>query len=122
MRNYAPVNPITTRYRATKVNGKKKQMSRAIMEAFLGRTLLTTEFVHHKNGIKTDNSIENLEIINPIDHGRMHHLVYPLLKACEWCGDPFMPHKTKRKRAKGCCLVCSNSLRARSESRTKRKK
>lgn len=45
---------------------------RIIMEKYLGRKLSINEVVHHKNGIKHDNRIENLEIMARSTHQATH--------------------------------------------------
>ena len=56
-------------------NGRSvaKREHRLIMESHIGRKLLAEELVHHLNGIKSDNRIENLEIENWADHTEHHH-------------------------------------------------
>lgn len=42
------------------------------MESYLGRKLSKEEHVHHKNRIKNDNRVENLEVIDGRVHLRLH--------------------------------------------------
>lgn len=45
-----------------------------IMECYIGRWLKDEEVVHHKNKIRNDNRIENLELMTFREHARLHLL------------------------------------------------
>lgn len=49
-------------YRMVTVDGVKRQEHRVVMERVLGRSLLESESVHHRNGVRHDNRPGNLEL------------------------------------------------------------
>ncbi len=61
------------KYYVTKPDGTRILEHRYVMEEYLGRKLFNTEVVHHKNGDATDNSIDNLMIMEHGQHTAYHH-------------------------------------------------
>lgn len=57
----APTGPGSG-YKVVTVNGQAMLEHRFVMEQHLGRPLWPDENIHHKNGIRHDNRIENLEL------------------------------------------------------------
>ena len=48
---------------------------RALMEALLGRKLKRNEVVHHINGNKIDNRLENLQLMSAEEHIKLHNMM-----------------------------------------------
>ena len=66
---------IKNTYKYIRLNKYKTiRNCRMIMEKYIGRKLLNNECIHHINGDKSDDRIENLIIMDKKDHVKLHHL------------------------------------------------
>jgi len=64
-------------------DGKQYLEHRLIMEIYLGRKLTRREQVHHKDGNKKNNALENLQLVDISDHTVRHNTGRPRPK---WWG------------------------------------
>lgn len=100
-----------TRTRLIHRDGKKVRAHRWIMEQHLGRKLLPNEQVHHVNGDPLDNRIENLQVLSPVEHMRLHKAHERRAKPCANCGLEFVPTQRQHKRQKCCSPGCAMAMR-----------
>lgn len=91
-------------------NGTHVYRYRLVMEKHLGRHLLPSEIVHHKNGIHNDDRLDNLEVMTQAEHARLHATGRSFkngkwsmsgLDCCRECGTKDKPHD-----AIGLCKTC----------------
>lgn len=73
-------------YRVVTVGGKRIREHRHVMESILGRPLLASEIVHHRNGDKLDNRPANLELTDRVRHVAVDHFARFRSKTRKQCG------------------------------------
>lgn len=61
------------KYKTIQINKKQLRLHRYVMECFLGRKLNSNEIVHHKDGNKLNNDINNLELLTRAEHIKKHY-------------------------------------------------
>jgi hypothetical protein len=66
-----------------------------VMERSIGRYLKFGEVVHHKNGDRSDNKIENLQLMTKVEHDRQSVLISEQCLLCD-----------KKHKARGLCGSC----------------
>ncbi len=86
-------------------------LHRVLMENKIGRLLTRREHVHHKDEDKTNDSIENLDLLSVEEHARHHRPPNPLVHVQCPCGAEFKlttnEHRNRLRRSKRGVLFCS---------------
>lgn len=95
-----------------------KYLHRMVMEEHIGRPLLPGEVVHHINGNKTDNRLENLKVVDDKKHKSHHyhehkHLMVPKVFdcVCHICGTEFQAKAPHARYCSRHCVYVGNNPR-----------
>lgn len=80
---------------------------RHVISLKIGKWIDKSYHVHHKNEDKEDNNFENLNIISPNMHTRIHNKSRVIVKSCEDCSKKF---KSNKPSSRFCSTKCKNSF------------
>lgn len=93
---------------------------RVVLENHLGRLLESHEVVHHLNGEKKDNRVENLQVLTIVEHSRLHGLEQGRQMVelkCPCCSEVFVrrrkqTHLSKPSKWTACSPACRGRFSA----------
>ena len=84
---------------------------RVIMAQTIGRPLIADEQVHHANGDKQDNRLENLVLMTNSEHQRLHAAMKPAPRErvtliCHECGTEYQQYPYRAQTSHYCSSTC----------------
>jgi hypothetical protein len=90
-------------------------LHRLVVENSLRRYLASDEFVHHRDGNKQNNDLNNLEVVTAAEH-RQKHRIKPKKLTCPRCLNVFtakiVAGGNKYSVATYCSAICSSAAKA----------